>query len=154
MAISAILPEGAVSWDIFSYKGSIVNNGTGVWEYETSEDGQNWEEKQIIKNRDKFLSSAKYLNLYLTIPSYPGYITAENVLIGSLLSRTVLPLVNLIDLSVGEAVAQLAKMVAYEIGFNQDGVFFFRSRQGRYAETELTPNVLVEVDNHRPILIV
>lgn len=148
MAISAILPEGAVSWDIFSYKGSIVNNGTGVWEYETSEDGQNWEEKQIIKNRDKFLSSAKYLNLYLTIPSYPGYITAENVLIGSLLSRTVLPLVNLTDLSVGEAVAQLAKMVAYEIGFNQDGVFFFRSRQGRYAETELTPNVLVEVDNH------
>ena len=51
-------------------------------------------------------------------------------------------------LTVGEAIAQLAQMVSYEIGFNQDGVFFFRPRSASYTAIELSPNQLIDVSTH------
>lgn len=142
------LSEEATKWRKLEYQKSVVNNGRGEWLFHTSNDGINWTSLARIDNGMSFLSSDKFLELHYRSTSQTGYEVFEELKVSSFITSSELPFVDLTGLSVGEAVAQLAKMVAYEIGFNQDGVFFFRSRQGRYAETELTPNVLVEVDNH------
>lgn len=148
MRIEVEKPIIAEGWDRFSYSKSLVNNGSGEWLLSYSDDSESWSEKQKIENGSDISFAARYLRLYLIITSYPGYITAEHILLSYFLSYSVIPLVNLTGLTVGEAIAQLAKMVSYEIGFNQDGVFFFRSRQGRYADAEIDSSSLIDVDNH------
>ena len=146
--IDSELTPSATSWDAIRYTKSVVNSGNGEFSYSTSQDGAMWTEKIPISSGSRIPSADKHLRIYLIITSYPGYITAENLLISSFISYIPIPLVNLTDLTVGEAIAQLAKMVSYEIGFNQDGVFFFRSRQGRYADAEIDSSSLIDVDNH------
>ncbi len=148
MCVYAELAEEATSWNKITYTQSIVSSGTGEFAYSTSSDGEIWSEKIVISNGSRIESSDKYLRVYLTITSYPGYITAENLLISSFISYIPIPLVNMTGLTVGEAIAQLAQMVSYEIGFNQDGVFFFRPRSASYTAIELTPKQLIEVSTH------
>ncbi len=148
MRIFAELTEEATSWNQFTYTKSIVSDGVGAFTYSTSEDGETWSAEASIDNGSRIDSSAHYLRIYLTITSYPGYITAENILISSFISYIPIPLVNMTGLTVGEAIAQLAQMVSYEIGFNQDGVFFFRPRSASYTAIELSPNQLIDVSTH------
>ncbi|MBQ6409762.1 hypothetical protein IJI18_00700 [Candidatus Saccharibacteria bacterium] len=148
MRIFAELTEEATSWNQFTYTKSIVSDGVGAFTYSTSEDGETWSAEASIDNGSRIDSSAHYLRIYLTITSYPGYITAENILISSFVSYIPIPLVNMTGLTVGEAIAQLAQMVSYEIGFNQDGVFFFRPRSASYTAIELSPNQLIDVSTH------
>lgn len=148
MRIFAELTEEGTSWNQFTYTKSIVSDGVGAFTYSTSEDGETWSAEASIDNGSRINSSAHYLRIYLTITSYPGYITAENILISSFVSYIPIPLVNMAGLTVGDAIAQLAQMVSYEIGFNQDGVFFFRPRAASYTAIELSPNQLIDVSTH------
>ena len=140
------LSEEATKWRKLEYQKSVVNNGAGEWLFHTSNDGVNWSPLSKIDNGLSFLSSDKFLELHYRSTSNIGYEAFEELKVSSFITSSELPLVNLTGLSVGEAVAQLAKMVSYEIGFDQDGVFFFRSRQGRYSGVELTPAQLIETD--------
>lgn len=147
MLVQHSLQTSDIGKGFFSYRETVVAGGSATWELWDSADKVLWD-KRIIKNNSILNPVQQHLRLWLKITSNPGYITAEQMQLMFNIGNYTIPLINLTDLSVGAAIAQLAKMVSYEIGFNQDGVFFFRSRQGRYAESELTPNVLVEADKH------
>ncbi len=142
------LAEEATKWRELEYNKAVINNGTGEWSFRTGEDGENWTNLVKITSGMSFLSDSPRLEVYYKSTSLSGVERFENLRISSYISSSEIPLVNLTDLTVGEAIAQLAKMVAYEIGFNQDGVFFFRSRQGTYAGVELDASKLIEVDNN------
>lgn len=143
------LPSEAVSWRKLEFQRTSVNNGKGIWTYCYSEDNNIWSEAVEADNDTLLPGNHRYLRLYYKSPSnYTQYELFENLRISSFVSSTGIPLVNLTDLTVGDAIAQLAKMVSYEIGFNQDGVFFFRSRQGKYTDVEMEASKLIDVDKH------
>lgn len=140
---------GFTKWGAISALLTQENNGYGKWFWADSEDGKNYSELHTIGLNEDINSSKHYLRVYYKMLSpYPQKQFVTNVRVSQYISSTNIPLINLTDLTVGEAIAQLAKMVSYEIGFNQDGVFFFRSRQGRYADAEIDSSSLIEVDNH------
>lgn len=140
---------GFERWGQISALVTKENNGTGSFYFAESADGRSWSGLVKINPGDDIPSSAKYLRVYYKCTSlYDARELISSCRLTQILSTTNVPLVNLTDLTVGEAIAQLAKMVAYEIGFNQDGVFFFRSRQGTYAGVELDASKLIDVDNN------
>ncbi len=143
-----VLGNNGTRWKRLHANSSVVNNGKGQWYYSDSDDGFSYSSLTPIQLGDIIPSSKQYLRIYYRTTSDFGYEQFENASISKLIGTTKIPLVNLTGLTVGEAIAQLAKMVSYEIGFNQDGVFFFRARQGRYADTEINSSSLIEVDNH------
>ena len=140
---------GFEHWGKISAVVTKENAGTGSFFWAESNDGRNWSPLIKINLDENIPSSAEYLRVYYKCTSaYNARELISSLKLTQILSSTNIPLINMTDLTVGEAIAQLAKMVSYEIGFNQDGVFFFRSRQGRYADTEINSSSLIEVDNH------
>lgn len=145
MLVQHSLSTKDIGEGFFSYRETCVNNGMATWELWDSADKISWNQR-IIKNNSKLAPVQQHLRLWLKITSNPGYITAEQISLVFKIGSSVLPLVNLTDFTVGEAISELAQIVSYEIGFDQDGVFFFRSRQGQYSGVELTPSQLIEAD--------
>lgn len=120
--------------------------GSGTWTYQEGLTDGRYNTPIKITAGEQIPSSADRLCVSYSLTSQTGSEKLENIKISKVISTTGIPLVNLTELNVKTALAQLAQMVSYEIGFNQDGVFFFRSRQGRYTDVNLTPDILIETD--------
>lgn len=120
--------------------------GSGTWTYQEGLTDGRYDTPIKIIAGEQIPSSADRLCVSYSLTSASGAEKLENIKISKVISTTGIPLVNLTELNVKTALAQLAQMVSYEIGFNQDGVFFFRSRQGRYTDVNLTPDILIETD--------
>lgn len=120
--------------------------GSGTWTYQEGLTDGRYDTPIKITAGEQIPSSADRLCISYSLTSASGTEKLENIKISKVISTTGIPLVNLTELNVKTALAQLAQMVSYEIGFNQDGVFFFRSRQGRYTDVNLTPDILIETD--------
>ena len=120
--------------------------GSGTWTYQEGLTDGRYDTPIKIIAGEQIPSVADRLCISYSLTSASGTEKLENIKISKVISTTGIPLVNLTELNVKTALAQLAQMVSYEIGFNQDGVFFFRSRQGRYTDVNLTPDILIETD--------
>ena len=120
--------------------------GSGTWTYQEGLTDGRYDTPIKITAGEQIPSSADKLCISYSLTSESGTEKLENIKISKIISTTGIPLVNLTELNVKTALAQLAQMVSYEIGFNQDGIFFFRSRQGRYTDVNLTPNILIDTD--------
>ena len=120
--------------------------GSGTWIYQEGLTDGRYDTPIKITAGEQIPSSADKLCVSYSLTSASGAEKLENIKISKVISTTGIPLVNLTELNVKTALAQLAQMVSYEIGFNQDGIFFFRSRQGRYTDVNLTPNILIDTD--------
>lgn len=140
------LPEDGTKWRSLEYHYTRYNAGAGIWNWCASDNGNIYSLPVKITNGEQINSDKKYL--WLLYSATASYELLGNIDITNWTTGSMIPLVNLSGLSVGAAIQSLAKLVAYEIGFNQDGVFFFRSRQGVYTEVSLTPDKLIEVDNY------
>lgn len=125
-----------------------VLSGNGSLSIQKSTDGETYSTVQAISTpynlaaypefiRVKYQVNGGYDVLYLSNFTVSKYITSAN-----------LQLINLTGLTVGAAIVQLAKIVSYEIGFNQNGLFFFRSRGGTYTDVEITPHELISCENN------
>lgn len=141
------LGENGKKWNKLEFYSSSVNSGKGQWVYQENKENF-YSDEHLIAQGDSIPSSAKKIRISYKITSISGQEKLEEIKISKNISTAGIPLINLTDLTILEAVAQLSMIVSYEIGFNQDGVFFFRSRQGRYADAEINSSSLIEVDNH------
>ncbi len=140
------LPEDGTKWRKLEYHYTRYNDGAGIWNWQESKDGVIYSDLVKIANGEQINSEQKYL--WLLYSATASYELLENIDITNWTMGSMIPLVNLSGLNIEDAIKSLAKFVAYEIGFNQDGVFFFRSRQGRYADAEIDSSSLIDVDNH------
>lgn len=143
-----VLGNNGIRWYRLHANSSVVNNGKGQWYYSDSDDGFSYSSLTPIQLGDIIPSSKQYLRIYYRTTSDFGYEQFENASVSKLIGTTKIPLVNLTGLTVGEAIAQLAKMVSYEIGFNQNGTFFFRSRTGINTGMELSPKQIISLTNN------
>ena len=143
-----VLGNNGTRWKRLQANSSVVNNGKGQWYYSDSDDGFSYSSLTPIQLGDIIPSSKQYLRIYYRTTSDFGYEQFENASVSKLIGAAKIPLVNLTGLTVGEAIAQLAKMVSYEIGFNQDGTFFFRSRTGINTGMELSPKQIISLTNN------
>lgn len=143
-----VLGNNGTRWKRLQANSSVVNNGKGQWYYSDSDDGFSYSSLTPIQLGDIIPSSKQYLRIYYRTTSDFGYEQFENASVSKLIGTTKIPLVNLTGLTVGEAIAQLAKMVSYEIGFNQNGTFFFRSRTGINTGMELSPKQIISLTNN------
>lgn len=136
-------------WNKITAMRTQENDGFGTFWYADSDDGVKWSELEKVNLNQRIPSPKEYLRVYYKLDSlYAKKEFINSLTVSQFLSSAEIPLANLSELTVGEAIAQLAKMVSYEIGFDQEGVFFFRARQGRYTEVELEASRIIEVDNH------
>lgn len=141
--------SGFVKWGSLSGLVTAQHYGKGNFYVSESADGVTYSALRKINLGENLGSSADYIRIWYRLESpYDCKTFVHSLAVSQYLYSFPVSLVNLSDLTVGEAIAQLAKMVSYEIGFNQEGVFFFRSRQGRYTDAVLAPDKLVASDNH------
>lgn len=142
------LGEEGKKWNKLEFDTSPLYTGvgSGTWTYQEGLTDGRYNTPIKITAGEQIPSSADRLCVSYSLTSQTGSEKLENIKISKVISTTGIPLVSLTELNVKTALAQLAQMVSYEIGFNQDGVFFFRSRQGRYTDVNLTPDILIETD--------
>lgn len=141
--------EGFAKWGKLTALITQEQGGYGTFYYKDSDDGINYSAPKKINLEENIPSAKPFIRIVYQLDCpYDKKTYVQSLRLSQYLQSTNIPLVNLSDLTVAEAVAQLAKMVSYEIGFDQDGVFFFRSRSGKYADVELDSSRLLEVDNH------
>lgn len=123
--------------------------GTGQFYWADSVDGIHFGDLTPISLENEIPSGNPYLRVYYkTTSPYDARQMISGLKVSQYVTSVELPLVNCTGLTVGEAIAELAKMVGYEIGFTQEGVFFFRARTGTYTEVEITPHELLACENH------
>lgn len=140
------LGENGKKWNKLEYHATSLNTGKGQWTYQDSAGGA-YSEEIMLGNNENIPSSLDYVRITYKITSPAGSEKLENIKISKVISTAGIPLANMTDLDVKSAIEQLAQMVSYEIGFNQEGTFFFRSRQGSRTEAELTPAQIIETDS-------
>lgn len=143
------LSTSATAWRQLEFQRTSINQGKGAWSFKYSDDGDSWSDAMPTDNGSSLADTHKYLRLYYKSPgNFAQSELFEDVKISSFVTSTPIPLVNLTDLTVGEAIGQLAKMACYEIGFNQEGEFFFRARKGQATAEQISPSDIVGIDNH------
>ncbi len=147
----AVANVGFLKWGSISALVTDEQNkgGTGQFYWADSADGVNFSDLTPINLTEEIPSVNPYLRIYYkTTSAYDAHQAITRLNVSQHVALVQLPLVDCTDLTVGAAIAQLAKMVSYEIGFNQDGRFFFRPRVGTYTTVEITPRELICCENH------
>lgn len=126
------------SWGSFSC--DIRQSGSGIVKFywSDSDDGITYGPMTEITAGASIGSTKPYLRFYVrTESAYPNFCYVDRLKVWAFAEGANVPLVNFTGLSVSDAVQALAKLVAFEIGLNQDGTFFFRPRTGEQTDTEL-----------------
>ncbi len=151
-----ITEEYFTSWGSFSCDTRQSGASADIKFYwADSDDGITYSTLNEIEPLEEIGSLKRYLRFYIrTESAYNNFFFVDNFKIWSLQEGAYVALANFTEKSVFDAIKDLAELVAYEIGLNQDGVFFFRPREGVasgkiFTDAEITGNLekdLIDID--------